>query len=1306
MQTITKIIYTLQLVLLIFLQAAAQNEKNVQFYNLNEEYGISMRETNQVCEDDNGFIWISSKMGILRYTHDDIRVYQVPYESEDIITVRLEYMNKTLYAYTNNGQIFKYNTIQDKFEIVTNVTKYLEDTHITVERMLVDASNTFWEASSFGLLSYNNNKEFKIYFPNEQVQFIEWLDDHRFFCAIDGSIQIFNTETLVSEEYFSFPEDKQFYISYMEYDRKENSLWLGTLSDGLYYLNFKNGELQLKTIEKIPGQPIQAIEPISGTALLIGIDGQGVWEIDKETQKIISIYKEDSDNQNSLRGNGVYDIFCDRNSRVWICTYSGGVSFFDQASSSAVTKISHIVNNRNSLVNNDVNSVLEDRNGNLWFATNNGISRWNVRTNTWNSFYHNMEQNAQVFLTLYEDSKGRIWAGTYSSGVYILDGNTGTELKHLNYEQTKGNFEGDFIFNITEDSQGTVWIGGVRGDLIRYNTKNDTYNSYDNYTIYIIEEFGPDKLLMGTTYGLLLFDKNTGTHEVMVEGFVVYDILLKDDDVIWMATNGDGIIRYDIRNKTVERFTVDSGLPSNFVNSIIYANGYLWIGTELGLCRLDESDMTILTFNSLLYLNNVSFNQDAHYLLSNGNLILGSNVGALMFNPEDLKSTQEQGQIYIQDISVSGRSIRDIENLAPSVPINKLDEISLRYFQNTLSLELIPIGLQSPGAKFSWMIEEMDMDWSKPANNRILSYSNLSSGDFTLKIRMFDNSLTKIISERIINIRIVPPFWERLWFKLVATLFVAGIIIFGFFFYIDRLKTQHSEEKIRFFANTAHDIRTSLTLITGPIEELNKEENLSNDGLNYLHLATDQVQRLSKVVTQLMDFQKVDVGKEKVAFKSVDIIKVIENRVMMFESLAKRNNIELVFNANCEHYQTSVDERMIDKVIDNLISNAIKYSFPNSMVNITLRCIPSRWTLEVQDTGIGISKKAQKLLFREYYRGENAINTKIVGSGIGLLLVKNYVSMHGGKITCVSQKKMGSTFQVTIPYSEKNDATRESKTADQSMKDMYTLANVGSTINKEADSGNNKMKVLIVEDHEYLREFLNSAMQKQFIVYLAEDGEEAWKIIQKNSPDLVVSDIMMPKMDGFELCKKIKSTYETSHIPIILLTALAGKAQQLQGLGMGADDYLTKPFDVTLLQQRIKTLIRNRETIRDKAVRIIKLDDEQEVILDNELNDKFLKKMVETVRANLANPQFSKNDFAAAMHVSPSLLYKKVKSLTDQSPTEFIKIFRLEHSLTLLKEQKHTITEISELCGFASVGYYSTVFRKHYGKSPTQVFEK
>ncbi|WP_319590110.1 response regulator [uncultured Draconibacterium sp.] len=1295
-------------IIFIFLNCVvfvATAENSIQFYNLNEEYGISIRETNQVCEDEDGFIWISSKVGIVRYSRDDIRTYQIPYDTEDIISVGMEYINHTLYVYTNNGQVFVYNNIQDRFDLITNISRQLENPHVLINKMLVDSAGTLWEASSFGLMRYNDKDGLSIHLNDQNIQFIEWLDNHRFFYAVAGVIGIFDINTLSSEDYFLFPEESDFYISYIEYDQTEKILWLGTFGDGLYCLKEENGQQNLTVVPDIPNQPVQAITSISESAFLIGIDGQGVWEVDKKSLEVLSIYKEDADNPNSLKGNGVYDIFCDRNNRVWICTYTGGVSFYDQASNSVVTRISHMVNNENSLVNNDVNSVLEDRNGNLWFATNNGISFWNTKTKKWKSFYHNKEQHAQVYLALCQDSFGRIWAGSYSSGIYILDGNTGEELRHLSQENIEGNFAGDFVFKMIEDQQGDIWIGGVRGDLIRYNYSSDTYKSYPNYTIYMITEYGPDKLLMGTTYGLLLFDKTTGTHEVLVEGFVVSDLYLAED-IVWISTNGNGVIRYNLNNKSTHYYTIDNGLPSNFVNSIEFAKGYYWLGTELGLCRLNEADQTILTFNSLLYLSNVSFNQDAQLLLKNGDLIMGSNKGALMFEPDDLMLSPEEGRIFVQDISVSGISIREIEGLEPEVPLNELKEISLKYFQNTISLELIPLRVTSPGAKFSWKIDGLDQEWSKPVDNRILSYSNVPYGSYTIQLRMFDNSITRVIAERQIEVKIIPPFWKTIWFTLLVIVFVSGLGIFGVYFYIDWLKKKHSEEKIRFFANTAHDIRTSLTLVNGPIEELNKESGLSDKGLNYLHLATEQVHRLSMVVTQLLDFQKVDVGRERMALAFVDIVKIVKDRVMMFESYAKSREIDLVFRVNCDKFETSVDERMIQKVVDNLISNAIKYSNSNSRVNIELRCASAKWILEVQDNGIGITKKAQKMLFREYYRGENAINSKIVGSGIGLLLVKNYVSMHGGRVTCYSQSNVGSTFLVTIPFIKKDVSERKKEAASQSVEEnVFKPSKINPVTEKQAaDKRGSKMSVLIVEDHEYLREFLQSAMQDLFNVYLAEDGEMAWEIIQKQNPDLIVSDIMMPKMDGFELCEKVKTNFLTAHIPVILLTALAGKAQQLHGLGIGADDYLTKPFDVTLLQQRIKTILKNREIIRDKALKITN-ESKGPVILENELNDKFLKRMIEVVKDNIGNTQFSKTEFAAIMNVSPSLLYKKIKSLTDQSPIEFIKTIRLNHAHDLLSSKEHTITEVSELCGFSSVGYFGTVFRKHFGKSPSQVME-
>ena len=361
------------------------------------------------------------------------------------------------------------------------------------------------------------------------------------------------------------------------------------------------------------------------------------------------------------------------------------------------------------------------------------------------------------------------------------------------------------------------------------------------------------------------------------------------------------------------------------------------------------------------------------------------------------------------------------------------------------------------------------------------------------------------------------------------------------------------------------------------------------------------------------------------------------------------------------------------------------------------------WMLEVKDQGIGISRKAQRQLFKEFYRAENAINSKIVGSGIGLLLVKNYVNLHKGTISCVSKEDAGALFQIMIPFRD----VPAKEEMELPINEELAIPTTISFIEPESASQNGSkprggIKVLIVEDNDDLRTFMQFPLREKFEVLSAEDGMQAWEIIQKQMPDLIVSDIMMPQMDGFELCRLVKSTYETSHIPVILLTALSGKAEQLHGLGLGADDYLTKPFDMTLLTQRIKSIVRNRDIVRDKAQRLIKTDDTGQ-IYTNELNDKFVKKALAVVRENISNPEFGKDEFASAMNVCSSLLYKKVKTLTDQSPVEFMKIVRLDYSVELLQSRKYSITEVSILCGFASVGYFSTVFKKHFGKSPTDI---
>jgi len=1274
----------------------------IKFYSINSLFGISSRVTNSICEDDNGFIWASSKTGILRLTDTDYRIYQLPYETAGAIIVKLIYEHSSLIAYTNNGQIFLYNSVFDRFELLIDLYKTINNEKFDVYNLLIDPFGDYWIALNNGLYKYHSGKLTLIDAILQERYSIAWLDEHHLVIAKPTGFWSLDIKSLESKCIYENKSESPFLVSSLFLDKAQNKLWIGTFSSGLFCFNFSSVKLSHILESTFPKQPILAIEENSESTIMVGIDGQGVWELNKRDNQVLNVYKENVDDPYSLRGNGVYDIFYDHHKRVWICTISGGVSFYELASP-LVNQIVHHANDANSLVNNDVNGIIEDRDGKIWFATNNGISCWDVASGHWKNLYCNKLEQAQVFLALCEDDQGRIWAGSYSSGIYVLDRKTGRELAHYSRDDKEFSSVSNFIFDIFKDSQGDLWIGGINGEFICYQSKEDKFKTYPELPISSITELSPNQILLGCSDAIKLLNKQTGEIKNFLPDYVVQDVQVLGD-VVWACTSGEGLLEYHYKDGLIKAYTTRDGLPSNFLNSIIYADNCLWVGTESGLCRFNPKDKTAFTFSSLFPLSGISYNKSALCGLRDGQLAWGTNNGAIFFEPQSIREISSKGKIFFHDLTISGRSIREIPSFKLNRPVDSLQTINLKYSQNTISLELISIGMLS-GSKFSWKLEGFDKDWTSPSGNRIITYTNIPSGEFTLKIKLYDSSLSNVIAERSIAIKLIPPFWRTGWFWILIVMVLSGIFVLYLLYYINALKQEHTEEKVRFFTNTAHDIRTSLTLIKAPVEELSKEKNLTESGKYYLNLAIEQARQLSSVVTQLMDFQKVDIGKEHLTPAMTDIVKLVANHKIMLATFAKSKNIELVFVSDRESYLSAVDESKMEKVIDNLLSNAIKYSPENSQIQIELKCDDKKWTLQVKDNGIGISKKAQRQLFKEFYRGDNAINSKVVGSGIGLLLVKNYVDMHGGNISCTSQENIGSTFQVVIPY---KSISRESGSAN-----VPAVTPIVSSQDNEvalpaefkAEVGASKeMKVLVVEDNDDLLNFMKVALSNDFKVFSAVDGEKAWEFISKHMPDLVVSDIMMPNMNGFELCKLMKSTYETSHIPIVLLTALSEITDQLHGLGLGADDYLTKPFDMNLLTQRIKSIIRNRKIVREKALKLIN-SDASEHILENELNDKFVKKMLEVARANIANVEFDKDEFASAMNVSSSLLYKKIKSLTDQSPTDFIKTIRLNHAVELLQSRKYTVTEVSELCGFTSVAYFSTVFRKHFGKSPSEILE-
>lgn len=1271
----------------LFISIFSAHSSNLDFYHINNLYNLSMRETYSVCQDINGFIWSSSKTGVMRFAEGNCKAYQLPDITANYISLNLTYADSTLIAYTNNGQTYLYDELFDRFQLLLDLRKLLKDNYIGVTRIIVDSSKTMWISTNSGLFTYKANKLTKVTLESTMINFIEEKNDSQLFVATTKGILLLDRNSLKSECICRIKSN--IHITILLYDQNTNRLWMGTFSNGLYYYDLDTRQFSKIGIKEFPNQPVLSIRKNYDGALLVGLDGNGMWKLSEEGDRVLHVDMEDENNPFSLNGDGVHDIFCDNQKRIWVATYSGGLSFCEQDSFS-ITHLRHVIHDDNSLTNDNVNRILEDSKGDIWFATNNGLSRWKVASNRWDTYLQNKKEQAQVFTSLCEDSRGQIWAGTYSSGYYVLDRNTGRELIHY-FQKENMNPTGKFIYDLFKDSHQNIWIGGLQ-DVLCYLSKEDRFRTYSPQPVRFFRQLSPTELVVFCTYGMICLDTESGKSSYWGEYFA-QDAFITGD-TIWIATNGNGLIGYDYKKKTARTITTESGLPSNYVNSILYDNGYLWLGTENGLCRLNPTNNKTDNYSSVLSLSNLSFNANACLKLKNGNLIWGTNKGAYLFHPKTLHQDPLSGRIYIQDLHIAGKSIREYPRLLGGVPVDKKTDLSLKYNQNTLTVEVLPITFNSTESRISWKMEGIDKEWSIPSGNHILNYSKIPSGKFQLKIRMYDNSFTKIMDERLLNIHVSPPFWATWWFYLLLFCALSYIIYISFRYYINNLKRQHADDKINFFTNTAHDIRTALTLITAPIEELNKASELSDKSRHFLNITIRQSEKLIQITNQLLDFQKADKEKEQLFLTVTDLVKLLSQRIEMHKASASKKKIELIFTKNREVYYTDVDEIKVERVIDNLIVNSIKYSHQNGKIEVHLTCENKQWKLNIKDYGIGISTDDQRKIFREFYRGDNGINSKVIGSGIGLLLVKKYVSMHKGKVEFSSKEKEGSEFEVVIP--------RNSDQIDRSPSADRPTHTADAPLSEEEAREKKKTHLLIVEDNDELQDFLQCVLQEEYKVSTASNGAQAWNLIQKENPDLILSDIMMPDMNGLELCKLVKSTFETSHIPVIILTALSEKSDQLTGLGLGADDYITKPFDMTILSQKIKSLIKNRERIREKAMLFINQSEKEEPIFSNELNDQFLKKALETIRTNLSNPDFGKIEFASAMNVSTSLLYKKLKSLTGQSPVDMIKIVRLQNATELLKSHKHTITEVSELCGFSSSSYFGVVFKKHFGKSPTE----
>lgn len=1062
---------------------------------------------------------------------------------------------------------------------------------------------------------------------------------------------------------------------------------------------------------------IARISPLNETELLIATEGMGVYKVNVNTCELEDYIIANYQSYNEMNGNNINDVFVDEEKRIWLANYPTGITVIDNRYEN-YHWMKHAMGNAQSLINDQVQAVIEDHEGDLWFGTSNGISLYNSKTGQWHSFLssfnHQLKDKNHIFITLCEVAPGIIWAGGYTSGIYKINKETLSVeyfspylLSHVNMRPDK------YIRDIVKDSRGHIWSGGYY-NLKCFDLETNSARLYPGLnSITSIVEKDKDNMWIGTAAGLYLLNRNTGEYQYieMEIGITYINTLYQaDNGLLYIGTNGMGVFIYNPQDKTFEHYFSDnSALVSNRIFTILpEVDGRIMMSTENGITCFHTKEKIFRNWTRGEGLLPAYFNAAAGTVRKNKNFVFGSTDGAIEL-PMNVKFPDYKfSRLVFSDFHLSYQPVYPgVKDSPLQKSIDETDVLELAYDENTFSFEVSTINYDSPGnALYSWKLEGFYEKWTQPGANNLIRFTNLPPGRYILHVRAISREEHDIVfQERAMKIIITQPFWSSWWAILCYILLVIG----GFYFVLRvinlRKQKNISDEKTQFFINTAHDIRTPLTLIKAPLEELLEEETLTDNGITRTNIALRNVEVLLRLVSNLINFERTDVYSSKMSVSEYELNTYMNEIYNSFSSYAAIRRIEYTYESTFSYMNVSFDKEKMDSILKNIISNSLKYTPENGKVSISVSDTNDSWKVIIKDTGIGIPASEQSKLFKLHFRASNAINSKVTGSGIGLMLVGKLVSLHGGKISVDSVEHQGTTIKIVFPKKNKTSQSisDEASSKFEALAPVLPAPNVPAKTTATIDDPNLR-RILVVEDNDELRSYLVSSLSSIYNVQACANGKEALIIIKEYWPELVLSDIMMPEMRGDELCVAIKSDIEISHIPVLLLTALGEENNILDGLSIGADEYLIKPFSVKILRANIANLLANRELLR---MRYANLDIEAKSMVPsangtNSLDWKFISNVKKIVDENINNPEFSVNVLCESSGMSRTSFYCKLKALTGQSPTEFIRGMRLKRATELLKEGEYAINEISDMVGFSETKYFREVFKKYYKMSPSR----
>jgi signal transduction histidine kinase/ligand-binding sensor domain-containing protein/DNA-binding response OmpR family regulator len=1142
---------------------------------------------------------------------------------------------------------------------------------------------------------------------------------------------------------------------------KENDIWVYStnVNSGLYQINSKTLKVRAFNTKSSPAlnnNIIRAVEDDGNGSVWIGTDHGGINILDKKADKI-SFLTSDSNDEYSLSQNAITCIYKDNVGIIWIGTYKRGVNFY-HPNLVKFDLYRHESASPASIGFDDVNCFAEDKKGNLWIGTNNGgIFYFDRKSNTFKNYKHNPSDPTSlpnnVILKLFVDKEDRLWVASYYGGLSYFDGQKFIRFKHD--DKNPQSLSDDKVWDIFEDSQGNFWIGTLGSGLDLFDRKKNVFYHYkygevnsvsSNFILHIAEDKNKN-LWLATALGVnmleyktgrfVYFNNNPSDKNSLCNNNVTF-VFPDSRGLVWIATR-EGLSVYNPFNRKIKNYFMSDGLPSNTIQCIAEDNlHHIWISSTNGLTRFFVKSFTNneLVFDIFNYdksdgLQGSEFNEKACLKTSKGELVFGGANGFNIFNPQKIESNTIKPPVYITDLYLFNEEVRVNKPVFKRVVLTKslmdTKKLKLRYSENIFSIEFAALNYLHPEKnRFKYKLEGFNETWIETNSlHPKATYTNLDPGKYIFRVIASNDDGVWDEEGASLEIVVSPPFWRSPLAFVLYFFIIIGTLIYARRQVVRKARMKFSLEnerrearrlheldmlKIRFFTNISHEFRTPLTLIVTPLEKMLKTTQDASQQTQ-LSLIHRNAKRLLNLVNQLLDIRRLEVEPFKLNPQIGDLVFFVRDITSSFSDFGEKKNIQLTFKSNVEYVNMAFDADKMEKILFNLLSNAFKFTYENGAVEVSIEYNilenndKSAVILKVKDTGIGVPAEMQERIFDQFIQNtEMPVNIINQGSGIGLALAKEFVRLHNGRIGVESEVGQGSCFYVELPVNISADAVGGDK-----VETVLINAEKEALPENEMDESLSKSKpsLMLVEDNDDLRFYLKDNLRIHYQIFESGNGTDALKKIMEIVPDLVVSDIAIPGIDGIELCKKLKNDKRTSHIPVILLTAHLDNTQRVNGFEAGADDYLTKPFSFEILESRIKNLISQRDSLRKTFKTNFELNPSEIEVVS--LDEKFLQKSLEVVEKQIGNPDFSVEDLSKEMGMSRVHLYKKLLFLTGKTPSEFIRLIRLKRAAQLLQKSQLTVAEVSYQTGFNNPKYFARYFKDEFGILPSayaQEFKK